>query len=322
MKIFLNYLKDYKIPASLLVLFGFINILLGFLYQSPLEQSLLWLIICGFITIIAVSFHFYKYYRHHHDLVVLQQDTQFKLERLPVPENLPASDYQIILRQLTNDLSRLENERIQSEEELLDYFTMWVHQIKVPISALHLIIQDDDSDISEEMAEQLFKIEQYVEMILQYMRLESASTDYQFDNVDVDTLVRETLKKYAPIFIRKKLSVDFTPTNLQLITDSKWLSFVLEQVLSNALKYTETGTISIYLEDMSLIIQDTGIGIRREDLPRVAERNFTGFTGRAHKSASGIGLYMSKQILKELGYKLEIDSELGEGTAVEIVFET
>lgn len=322
MKIFLNYLKDYKVPAGLLVLFGVINMLLGFLYQAPLEQSVLWMIICGFITIIAVSFHFYKYYRHHSDLAILQQDAQFKLERLPVPENLPASDYQTILRQLTDDLSRLENESIQSEEELLDYFTMWVHQIKVPISALHLIIQDEDSDVSEEMAEQLFKIEQYVEMILQYMRLESASTDYQFDNVDVDALIRETLKKYAPIFIRKKLPVDFTPTNLQLITDSKWLSFVLEQVLSNALKYTETGTISIYSEDMTLMIQDTGIGIRPEDIPRVGERNFTGFTGRAHKSASGIGLYLSKQILKELGYKLEIDSELGEGTTVKIVFET
>lgn len=321
MKIFLNYLKDYKIPASLLVLFGFINILLGFLYQTPLEQSLLWLIICGFIAAIAVSFHFYKYYRHHHDLAMLQQDTQFKLDRLPVSNNLRTTDYQDILRQLTDDLSRLENEKIQSEEELLDYFTMWVHQIKVPISALYLIIQDEDSDISEEMAEQLFKIEQYVDMILQYMRLESPATDYQFNNVDVDTLVRETLKKYAAIFIRKKLPVDFTPTNLQLITDSKWLSFVLEQILSNALKYTEAGTISIYLDEMSLVIQDTGIGIRPEDIPRVGERNFTGFTGRAHKSASGIGLYLSKQILKELGYKLEIDSEIGTGTTVKIVFE-
>lgn len=322
MNIFLNYLKDYKVPASLFILFGLINILLVILYQAPLELAVLWLMICGFITVIIFSFHFFRYYRHHRLLTVIRKDTQFKHSKMPVSNSLLIDGYQTILRQLTEDVSRIENENAQSEEEMLEYFSMWVHQIKVPISALYLIIQDEDHYDSDEITEQLFKIEQYVDMILQYMRFESTSTDYQFHKVDLDEVISKMLKKYASLFIRKNLPVQFEETHKQLTTDSKWLSFVLEQILSNALKYTETGKIKIYLEDSCLTIEDSGIGIRPEDLPRVGEKHFTGFTGRAHKSASGMGLYLSKQILKELGFRLDIESVAGKGTKAKIILES
>ncbi|WP_052255511.1 HAMP domain-containing sensor histidine kinase [Salinicoccus sp. YB14-2] len=322
MKIFLNYLNDYKILIILWISFGLINIFIGFLYQLPLESFILWFSICGFISIIAGIFHFNQYYRKYKNLIMLQKQTQVELEALHSPRNLIESEYQILVKELNAAFFQLENKKIQNEEELLDYFTMWVHQIKVPISALYLILQDEDNDISAEMGEQLFKIEQYVEMILQYIRLESVSTDYQFQNIDLDSVIREIIKKHAPIFIRKKLSIQYKETNQKILTDSKWLAFVLEQILSNALKYTNAGTISIYFEDNAIVIKDTGIGIRPEDIPRIGEKNFTGFTGRKHKSASGMGLYLSKQILKQLGHKLEIESELYQGTTVKIIFET
>ncbi|GGP10637.1 sensor histidine kinase [Oceanobacillus neutriphilus] len=322
MKIFLTYLNNYKVPMALWILFGLINIIIGYLYQVPLERSLLWLAICGFIGIAAAAFHFYNYYKSHKELTFHQRQTHVEIEQLPPPANLIENDYQALLEKLNAAFSELENTKTQNEQEILDYFTMWVHQIKIPISALHLILQDEDNDeVSEEMKEQLFKIEQYVELILQYVRLGSASTDYHFQKVDLDVIVCETIKKYASIFIRKKLPVHYERINQRIITDSKWLSFVLEQILSNALKYTNEGSISIYLEENAIVIEDTGIGIQPEDIPRVGERNFTGFTGRRHKSASGIGLHLSKQILAKLGHRIKIESEPKKGTKVFIVFD-
>ncbi|MDM8101540.1 MULTISPECIES: sensor histidine kinase [Oceanobacillus] len=244
-----------------------------------------------------------------------------EIQQLSLPGNLIESDYQDLLKKLSAAHSQLENTKAEKEQEILDYFTMWVHQIKIPISALHLILQDEDREVTEEMREQLFKIDQYVELILQYVRLGSTSTDYHFQKVDLDAMIRESLKKYASVFIRKRLSVHYDGIDQRIVTDSKWLSFVLEQIVSNALKYTKEGAISIYLEENAVVIEDTGIGIRPEDIPRVAERNFTGFTGREHKSASGIGLYLSKQILTKLGHQIKIESEPKKGTKVSIVFD-
>lgn len=321
MKIFFTYLNNYKVPIALWILFGLINIVIGYLYQVPLERSILWLAVCGFIGITAGSFHFYNYYSSHKELKSYQRQEHVEINQLPSPSNLIESDYQVLLEKLSAALSQLENVKTKNEQEILDYFTMWVHQIKIPISALHLILEDEDSEVSEEMGEQLFKIEQYVELILQYVRLGSQSTDYHFQKVDLDTVVRETIKKYASVFIRKKLPVRYDEIDQRIITDSKWLSFVLEQLLSNALKYTNEGSISIYFEENAIVIEDTGIGIQPEDIPRVGERNFTGFTGRQHKSASGIGLHLSKQILAKLGHRIKIESEPKKGTRVSIVFD-
>lgn len=321
MELFLNYLKDYKLLIALWIIFGLLNVVIAFLYQNPLEQSFLWISICGFISVVVGCFHFYKYFQTHNELKKSLKEIPFEINQLPAVRNSLESEYQLLIRQLNDERLQLENKSSRTEQEMLDYFTMWVHQIKVPISALYLIIQDEEADLSDEMGEQVFKIEQYVNVILQYMRLENTETDYQFDKVQMDSVIREILKKYAPVFIRKNLPVQFDNTNHLVLTDEKWISFVLEQVLSNALKYTDKGKISIIFEDNILIIEDTGIGIRSEDIPRIAERNFTGFTGRSHKSASGIGLYLSKKILKELGHKLEIESSVGEGTRVKILFD-
>ncbi|MBY7141982.1 sensor histidine kinase [Virgibacillus sp. NKC19-3] len=318
MNIFFSYLHDYKIPAGLWMLFGLIHIFLGFLYQLPVERSLLWLALCSFIGMIAVSFHFYNYYTKHKALRLLQEQAPVEIAHLPVPSDMVEADYQEILQQLNAAFSQLESTKKQNEQAILDYFTMWMHQIKIPISALHFILQEGDRETSEE-SEQLFRIEQYVELILQYVRLGSTSTDYHFQEVDLDAVIRDVIKKHAPFFIRKGLPVHYEEVDDHIVTDAKWLSFVLEQILSNALKYTNEGSISIYVNEKSVVIEDTGIGIRAEDIPRVGEKNFTGFTGRQHKSATGLGLHLSKQILAKLGHRMDIESEPGKGTKVSIV---
>ena len=184
---------------------------------------------------------------------------------------------------------------------------------------MRLLLQDADTDEQRALLEQLQSVEQYVEMVLGYLRLESPSSDYVIRNYALDDIVRQAVRKYASQFIRRKLRLEYTPLNVSVITDEKWLLFVIEQVLSNALKYTRSGSVSITLEaPKTLCIRDTGIGIAPEDLPRVFEKGFTGSNGRTDKRATGIGLYLCRRILEKLGHTIAITSEVGVGTTVRI----
>jgi len=186
---------------------------------------------------------------------------------------------------------------------------------------MRLLLQSEQSETNSELLEQLFKIEQYVEMALQYLRLENISSDLVLKEHSLDTIVKQAVRKYSNSFIRKKIKLNYAELNHNVLTDEKWLVFVIEQILSNALKYTDSGEISIYMDDEmpdTLVIEDTGIGIAEEDLPRVFERGFTGYTGRIDKKATGIGLFLCKQILDRLSHTITIESQVGEGTKVKI----
>ena len=166
---------------------------------------------------------------------------------------------------------------------------------------------------------ELFKIEQYVGMVLSYLRLNSDFTDFVIRKYSLEELVRQAVRKYAPLFIRKKIRLELMDVDVTVLTDEKWLSFVLEQILSNALKYTDRGRIKMYLEEPKiLVIEDTGIGIAPEDLPRICEKGFTGYNGRTDKAATGIGLYLCREILTKLSHTLNITSEPGVETQVRI----
>ncbi len=202
---------------------------------------------------------------------------------------------------------------------MTDYYTAWVHQIKTPIASMSLRLQNDDSAFSSDLAEDLMKIEQYVEMVLMFLRLESDYTDYVFREYNLDKIVKDCVKKFSKQFIRRKIRLDYRLEEETVLTDEKWLSFVIEQVLSNALKYTDSGTISIYMkEPKTLCIEDTGIGIAPEDLPRIFDRGFTGYNGRTDKKASGIGLHLCRMICKNLHHTITAGSVQGKGTIIEI----
>lgn len=158
-------------------------------------------------------------------------------------------------------------------------------------------------------------------MVLCYLRLDSDSTDYVLKEYELDELIRQAVRKYAASFIRKKLRLEYEPVNCRVLTDEKWMLFVLEQVLSNALKYTKAGSISISQESPGILcIRDTGIGIAPEDLPRIFEKGYTGYNGRSDKKASGIGLYLCKRICRNLGHRIAAESAVGTGTVIRIDF--
>ena len=186
---------------------------------------------------------------------------------------------------------------------------------------MRLLLQEEDTPLSRELQSDLFQTEQYVQIALQYLRMEKMTSDLVFARYDLDALIRQAVRKYAPLFIRRKIILSYEPVHCEVLTDEKWLVFVLEQILSNALKYTKSGSIHIYLSPdapKTLVIEDTGIGIAPEDLPRVFEKGFTGCNGRTDKRATGIGLYLCRRILEKLGHTIAITSTVGEGTTVRI----
>ena len=241
------------------------------------------------------------------------------MEFLPEAKNEIEKDYGDVANILFEENKQIRLKMEERYNEMIDYYTMWAHQIKTPIVAMRLNLQNEDSDFSRRLTEDLQRIEQYVEMVLCYLRLDSNSSDYVIREYDIDGIVRQGIKKFASQFIRKKIKLDYRPSDLKVVTDEKWLLFVIEQVLSNSLKYTKQGSISVFVNDnQELCIKDTGIGIAPEDLPRIFENGYTGYNGRNDKKASGIGLYLCKRICKNLGHEITASSVLGEGTTIKI----
>lgn len=226
-----------------------------------------------------------------------------------------------IIELLKNGGMRLNDSMNMKYSDMVDYYTMWVHQIKTPIASMHLILQKEDSEDSRRLRAELFRVEQYVQMVLCFLRLDSDFTDYVIKEYRVDDIIRPAVRRLAPQFIMKKLSLEYEQTDEVALTDEKWLSFVVEQVLSNAVKYTSAGSISIKCDGDRLVISDTGIGIAAEDLPRIFDKGYTGFNGRADRKASGIGLYLCRRICDNLGHSIKAESVPGHGTTIIIGLE-
>lgn len=233
----------------------------------------------------------------------------------PLPQQLLMETAEL-LRTRAADLDSLAATR---QEELIDYYTLWVHQVKTPLAAMDLILQSGQlpPEETEALRQELFKVERYMEMLLGYLRLHSISSDLRLEQKPIRPIAARAVKKFATQFIYKKLRVDLDEFDNRVVTDEKWLLFVLEQLISNSIKYTLTGGVTISMDkDDVLTIADTGIGIDPADLPRVCERGFTGQNGRAERSSTGLGLYLCKSVLDKLQTPFEIKSEPGKGTTV------
>lgn len=315
MKLFLRYLQSKLGVLLLFLAFAAVLAVSFLLYHLPAEAVLYPAALCVLLGILVLVIDFIHVRRRH---AVLQGLKEMDAE-LPEVRNIEAQDYREIVR-LLREANREARTRAETDmAAMVDYYTLWVHQIKTPIAAMRLRLQEEDSDTSRALMSDLGRIERYVSMVLTYLRLENGATDYVIKETDLDGVIRPVLRQFAGEFISRRLKLDYTPVEKKVLTDGKWLSFVVEQVLSNALKYTPEGSVSISLEaPATLVIRDTGIGIAPEDLPRVFERNYTGLAGRADTRASGIGLSLCKQVCDNLGHGISVESVPGEGTAVRI----
>lgn len=316
--LFFSWLRVQRLAAAVGLLGAGVSVLVFWLYGLPGEGLVYTLVLwaAGFSVLGGVDF--FRFRRCHRDLEKLHKEILVTAENLPRPGCLIEEDYQSLLRLLESTLRDRQAQADQAMADQLAYYTLWVHQIKTPIAAMDLLLQQGERGPAAQA--ELFKISQYVDMALQYVRLDGTTQDLHLSQVSLDQVIRQVVRKYAKLFILKKIRLDFRETGLTVLSDEKWLAFLLEQLLSNALKYTpEGGQVAIFGEPREiLVIADTGIGIAPEDLPRVFERGFTGQNGRLDKKATGIGLYLCRRVTELLGHTLSITSAPGKGTQVRV----
>lgn len=318
MKLFLKYLKQRRRVIIAAAIFFIIFIVSFTLYELPVKAVLYPAALCLLIGAAFAAAGCIDAAHRRDTLKRIKCLTDISDEKLLPAENIDNEDYLEIIRLLSREFSEYKTGTAKKFADMTDYYTVWVHQIKTPIAAMKLSLQNEDSPLSRKLSADLFRIEQYVEMVLTFLRLDSGSTDYVIKEYALDPIIKQSVKKFAGEFISRRISLVYEPTDHKVVTDEKWLSFVIEQVLSNALKYTPSGSISIKCEYGRLIIKDTGIGIAAEDLPRIFENGYTGYNGRSDKKASGIGLYLCKRICSNLGHDISVQSEVDVGTSITI----
>lgn len=320
MGIIKSYIKKNLKIYLLLIVFIFIFVLIFYLYNLPFEALFYSGLLCFVAALIVSIIDFNNYRKSYIDLKYLESNILNSMEDLPRSLDIRVEYYQKIIERLHNEVEKLKIEDNKKMEDLADYYSMWIHQIKTPIAAINFLLDNEEIDVKA-FRQELFKIERYVEMVLTYIRLGSETSDYVITSINLDEVVRENIKKYATLFINKKIKLNYVSHETYVISDKKWLGFAFEQLLSNAIKYTKSGgEISINISESKLIIEDNGIGIYEEDLPRIFEQSFTGLNGRYEKKSSGLGLYLCKKTLDKLQHKIEITSEVNKGTKVDITF--
>ena len=319
MELFFRYLHQHRRGLLMFALFCVIFCVSFLLYHLPVGAVLYPALLCALLLLGFALYDFRRVRRRHRALVRLAQLPAESMTGFPDADGLEDADYQAVIRHLQEEKAALQTAMNSRYNDMMDYYTVWVHQIKTPIAAMCLTLQNEDTPFSRRLNSDLFRIEQYVEMVLAFLRLDSPATDYVIREQELDGIIRSAVRKFAGEFIGRKLRLDYTPVHLKVITDEKWLCFVLEQLLSNALKYTREGGIRIYLEQpRTLCIADTGVGIAPEDLPRIFENGYTGYNGRADKKASGLGLYLCRSICTRLGHRISASSSTDSGTVVRI----
>ena len=298
MKLFLDYMKNQSV-----ILFGYLLVCIVFITISVLatieiEYVFLGIEILGFILFIYLIVHWFQYQK--------------------------LSDVRDDNERLFNENKNLKSEMLNQKDDLNAYFLMWLHQIKTPMTVSKLLLEKPDETTNTKLKMQLMYIEQYINMAMNYLKMIDHSTDMDITQVNLDDIIKNLLKKYSLLFIHNHISLEYQSNVTHVISDSQWLTILIEQILSNALKYTENGKISIqYLEDKhALEIRDTGIGIRSEDIPKIFDRGYSGFNGRMNEKSSGLGLYLARKISERLNIQIEVESKLSQGSIFRLVFPT
>lgn len=307
-----GYLRQRRRTLLAFFLFGGIFAAALALYQLPLRAVAYPFVLCAVAGAVLLALDYRRVLRQHRQLPEELADA------LPPADTVTEADYRSLVILLAESRRAIRTQEEQRYGDMVDYYTMWAHQIKTPIASMRLTLQNEDSDLARSLSGDLMRVEQYVEMVMVFLRLGSTTTDYVIRAHSLDDIVRPAVRKFAGEFIRRRLRLDYQPLDRTVVTDAKWLGFVVEQVLSNALKYTAHGSVTIAMDGDDLCIRDTGMGIAPEDLPRIFDRGFTGLNGRRDTRASGIGLYLCRRICRSLGHTIRASSVPNQGTEIRI----
>ncbi len=317
--VFADCLKKHRATALVFAVYTVISLVIFSLYNLVLEPFMYAAVLIGFFVAALFCIDFAKELNRAAGRERALASLGAQISELPPANSLAEADYREMLRVLGKRLEELTANFENEHQDMLDYFTAWVHQIKTPIAVMRLRIGGEDTDEHRALAAELFRIEQYVDMVLQYIRLGSETNDLVIKEYSLDELIRDSVRKYAGQFIYRKVKLEYEPTDLKIVTDRKWFSCIIEQILSNAIKYTPEGTVTIRVSDEGILrISDTGIGIAAEDLPRIFEMGYTGSNGRMEErlgqKSSGLGLYLCKKAADMLSIPVNVESAPGRGS--------
>lgn len=324
--------KEKRSERIAVLVSGILFAVIFWIYEIPVEIAGYAFLLVILWNVIWFTLVFIRYEKRQRILEENQGKIRTEAGGFPEAESRESEMYQELIRQLYEEKKELESSVQIEKQELSDYYSMWVHQIKTPIAALGVLIQSGEEleevqespkaqELTRSMKMEVFRIEQYVDMVLTYLRMGSATSDYAFRICSLEEIVRQAVRKYSQMFIMTRTRLHLEIRDQKILTDEKWLTFVIEQILSNAVKYARGGEISIYTEEKTLVIADDGIGIAEEDLPRIFEKGFTGYNGRANKKSTGIGLYLCKTIMDRLQHRIWIESKPEKGTKVYLNFD-
>lgn len=321
-----NYLKKRLSAFAFYLILWVVFPLSQYLYGLPVRAALYGMAVVSFIFAVWLIIDASKYISRSKKLERIKENISEYPNDFPDSIEYTEVQYQQIIQKLYEKIHCCIAELDGNYNSQNEYYTMWVHQIKTPVSAMRLALESDrelNASTRSLLEQELFKIEQYIEMALQFVKMQDMSSDTVITECNTLSLVRQSVKKFAPLFIYKKLSVEIDEKlDFNVYTDEKWLCFIIEQLLSNAIKYTPSGCISFLCENGTLAIKDSGIGILPNDIDRIFEKGYTGYNGRLDKKASGIGLYMVKAISNRLSIGIKIDSKVGQGTKVTLKIPT
>lgn len=329
MKNLLLYIKNRIRVIIGIIIAVIIFMVIFYLSRASMEPLLYSMEISAFFLVIFGIID-YREFKKKYELLKKELNVE-QIYEYEIPseyyENVIEYEYIKLVNRLICMLKQNNEDTASAARDLMDYYAVWAHQIKTPISAQKLLIQTmENGDISEDKIKQikqeLFKIEMYVDCVMNYLRLEDMSNDFVFEGISLEKSVKNVVKRLATQFIYKKISIQIDVSDRIIYTDKKWFEMILEQLLLNSLKYTDiNGKVAIYEQDGNIVIEDNGIGISKEDIPRIMERGYTGLNGRMEKKSSGIGLYLCKKAGDKLGIEFEFKSEQNIGTKVHIKVE-
>lgn len=326
MKRFLRYMYDFRGVCIWAVLSGAVFAAVFALYGIRMEAAWYPILITALFGMIMLAAGFVRYDKRRRNMErILSSDGIFPdaADILPKAESLEEEDYHELLGKMEAAFRKKKGEWDALRRDMDDYYATWVHQIKAPIAVMKVMLQQEDTPENRELSAELFRVEQYAEMALCYVRLGEGASDLVIQEYDLDTIIRKAVRKYAGQFIRRRIRLVYEGTAVRVITDEKWLSFIIEQLLSNAVKYTSEGSVTIAVGDgKKLSVTDTGIGISPEDMPRIFEKGYTGYNGRLDKKSTGIGLYLCRKAAEKLGHVLTAESEPGKGSRFTIDLES
>lgn len=324
-----NYIKDQII--SILIYILFLGILVFLLLGFQVNQSL-FIAILLLVLMYGIYLFLYPYYRKkkYYDLVINQLkelDRKYLLHSLLYEPHF--LDGKILFETLYETDKNMREHIISYEqklEELKEYIELWIHEVKIPIAAGLLCLHNYQVKESSKLVDQFHKIDDYIEQVLYYARSEHPEKDYLISKVSLKQVVNQVVIKNKDSFIEHKIKLELHNLDKIVYTDSKWLEYLLNQLIQNSIQYRKEQDSKIMVEAVetdtyiTISIKDNGIGISKSDLPRVFEKGFTGRNGREKKKSTGMGLYLCKKLCDKLGHELSIQSEEGEYTCVTIKF--